>query len=169
MRANGEIFEREMAQPLERRTGRETPGGDVGEQGLELLGSHATAATGSRYSRKIASASAIDSIWKSRWRSVARAVQPLGVPAEVLAELDHRPAGVALEAERQPRVLERHPEPLGGVRRGAARLRPSSSACAVAEEPRIAERAAADHDAGAAGVIAHAHDVLGGLRCRRCR
>jgi hypothetical protein len=51
-----------MAQAVERRTGGETSGGDVGEQGLELLGFHATAATGSRYSRKIASASAIDSI-----------------------------------------------------------------------------------------------------------
>jgi hypothetical protein len=43
-----EIFVWEMAQAFERRTGGETPGGDLGEQGLELLGSHATAATGSR-------------------------------------------------------------------------------------------------------------------------
>ena len=107
IRAKCEIFEGEVPQPLERRLGGEAPGGDVGEQGLELLGSHATWATGSRYSRKIASASAIDSIWKSRWRSVARAVQPLGVPAEVLAELDHGLAGVALEPERQPGVVER--------------------------------------------------------------
>src|SRR5262249_46506652 len=58
-----EVLEGEMPQTIERGVGRETAGGDVGQQGLELLGSHATAATGSRYSRKIASASAIDSIW----------------------------------------------------------------------------------------------------------
>jgi hypothetical protein len=51
-----------VPQTIERGAGRETAGGDVGEKGLELLGFHATAATGSRYSRKIASASAIDSI-----------------------------------------------------------------------------------------------------------
>ena len=48
MRANVEIFEGEVAQAVERRTGGQTPRGDVGQQGLELLGSHATAATGSR-------------------------------------------------------------------------------------------------------------------------
>ena len=64
-----EIFERQVAQPLERGAGRQTTGRDLGEQGLELRGFHATWATGSRYSRKIDSASATDSIWKSRWRS----------------------------------------------------------------------------------------------------
>ena len=43
-----EIFEGEVAQPLERRAGRQAAGGDIGQQGFELLGSHATAATGSR-------------------------------------------------------------------------------------------------------------------------
>jgi hypothetical protein len=51
-----------MPQPLECRSGCEAPGSDLGEQDLELLGGHATWATGSRYSRKIASASAMDSI-----------------------------------------------------------------------------------------------------------
>ncbi len=57
-----QIFEREVSQPLECRCRRNTTGGNVREQGLELLGGHATWATGSRYSRKIASASAMDSI-----------------------------------------------------------------------------------------------------------
>ena len=35
-------------------------------------------------------------------------MQALGVPAEVLAELDHGLAGVALEPKRQPGVLQRH-------------------------------------------------------------
>ena len=73
----GEIFERKMAQPLERRVRSQASGRDLGEQGLELLGSHATWATGSRYSRKIASASAIDSIWKSRWRRSLAPCSPL--------------------------------------------------------------------------------------------
>jgi hypothetical protein len=37
-----------VAQALERRARGQTPGGDFGEQGFELLGFHATAATGSR-------------------------------------------------------------------------------------------------------------------------
>jgi hypothetical protein len=57
-----QIFEREVSQPLERCSRGEAAGGHLGEQDLELLGGHATWATGSRYSRKIASASAIDSI-----------------------------------------------------------------------------------------------------------
>ena len=57
-----EVFEGKVPQPLQRRLGGQAPRGDVGEQALELLGCHATWATGSRYSRKMASASAIDSI-----------------------------------------------------------------------------------------------------------
>ena len=57
-----QIFEREVSQPLERCSRGEASGGHLGEQDLELLGGHATWATGSRYSRKIASASAMDSI-----------------------------------------------------------------------------------------------------------
>ena len=68
-----EVFEREVSQPLERCPRGNATGGDIGEQALELLGGHATWATGSRYSRKIASASAIDSIWKRRCR---RALDP---------------------------------------------------------------------------------------------
>jgi hypothetical protein len=37
-----------VPQPDHRGLGREAPGRDVGQQSLELLGSHATAATGSR-------------------------------------------------------------------------------------------------------------------------
>jgi hypothetical protein len=55
-----------MAQALESRVGSQSAGRDIGEQSFELLDSHATWATGSRYSRKIASASATDSIWKRR-------------------------------------------------------------------------------------------------------
>jgi hypothetical protein len=58
----GEVFEGEVTQPVERHRGSESARGHVGEQVLELLGRHATWATGSRYSRKIASASPIDSI-----------------------------------------------------------------------------------------------------------
>ena len=58
-----EIFEGQVAKPLEGRRRAETTAGDVREQDLELLRSHATWATGSRYCRKIDSASAIDSIW----------------------------------------------------------------------------------------------------------
>ena len=58
-----EVFEGEMTEPVDGRRGREATRGNVREQGLELLGSHATWATGSRYCRKMASASAMDSIW----------------------------------------------------------------------------------------------------------
>ena len=57
-----QIFEGEVSQPVECCSRSEATGSDIGEQDLELLGGHATWATGSRYSRKIASASAIDSI-----------------------------------------------------------------------------------------------------------
>jgi hypothetical protein len=62
----GEIFEGKVPQTVERRLRGNAAGRYIGEQVFELLGGHATWATGSRYSRKIASASAIDSIWKSR-------------------------------------------------------------------------------------------------------
>ena len=64
-----QIFKREVSQPVECCCGRQAAGRHFGEQDLELLGGHATWATGSRYSRKIASASAMDSIWNRRWRS----------------------------------------------------------------------------------------------------
>lgn len=57
-----EIFEGEVPEPLKGSPGSNATGSDVGEQNFELLGCHATWATGSRYSRKIPSASAIDSI-----------------------------------------------------------------------------------------------------------
>jgi hypothetical protein len=55
-----------VPQTVQRRLRGNAAGRNIGEQVFELLGVHATWATGSRYSRKIASASAIDSIWKSR-------------------------------------------------------------------------------------------------------
>ena len=65
----GQILERQVSQSLEGCSGGYAASGNVSEQGFELLGRHATWATGSRYSRKIASASAMDSIWNRRWRS----------------------------------------------------------------------------------------------------
>src|SRR3989454_7652174 len=39
---------------------------------------------------------------------LGRARHSLRVPAEMLAELERRAAGVALQPQRQPRVLQRH-------------------------------------------------------------
>ena len=58
----GNVFEGEMSQPLERGAGGQPSRSNLGEKSFQLLGGHATWATGSRYSRKIASASAMDSI-----------------------------------------------------------------------------------------------------------
>ena len=58
----GKVFERKLPQASERRAGGQATRGHLVEQARELLGSHATWATGSRYSRKIISASPIDSI-----------------------------------------------------------------------------------------------------------
>jgi hypothetical protein len=55
-----------MSQPLDGGGGAQAPRSDIGQKRFKLLGGHATWATGSRYSRKMASASAIDSIWKRR-------------------------------------------------------------------------------------------------------
>ena len=109
-----------------------------------------------------ASASAMDSIWNSRWRRSLAPCRPLVYQPRCLRNSTHRLAGVALEPERQPGVLERHAEPLG---RGGGRGRGPAleQRAPVAEEPRVPERAAADHDAGAAGVVAHADHVLGRL------
>src|SRR5213595_2681790 len=56
------------------------------------------------------------------------------VPAEVLAELERGFARVALERERQTRVLERHGEPLRG-RGGGARHAPGEAAGGRAPRP----------------------------------
>src|SRR5262249_25461299 len=63
-----EILEREVSQPAYGALGREATCSDFLEQLFQLSGGHATCATGSRYSRKIASASVTGSIWKRRWR-----------------------------------------------------------------------------------------------------
>lgn len=52
---------RKMAQSIEGGRRRQSAGRDIGEEPLELVARHATRATGSRYSKKIASASATDS------------------------------------------------------------------------------------------------------------
>src|SRR6266568_5095875 len=87
-----------------------------------------------------------------------RARHALRVPAEVLAKLERRLARVALQPERETRMLERRGEPL--VR---ARVRPRGTAGneipGLCEDPGIAERAAGDHDPGAVGVRAHGDDV----------
>jgi hypothetical protein len=51
-----------VPEPVQGRRRSDASSRHVSEQTFELLGCHATWATGSRYSRKIASASAIDSI-----------------------------------------------------------------------------------------------------------
>src|SRR5690606_25237699 len=87
--------------------------------------------------------------------------QAARVSAEVLAELDHRALLVALERDRVARVLEHDAEAFDDVRilgdrtavRGGAGLR---------EDPRRAVRAARDHDARAARVLAHAPRVVAG-------
>ena len=61
-----QIFVGEVSQALERSVRSQATGSHFGEQALELLWVHATWASGSRYSRKIAWASPIDSIWKRR-------------------------------------------------------------------------------------------------------
>src|SRR5258706_591342 len=85
----------------------------------------------------------------------------LRVPAEVLAKLERRLASVALQPEREARVLERGGEPLLG-----ARVRPRGPAghqvAGLREDPGIAERAASDHDPGAVRVRPHGHDVFRG-------
>ena len=43
-----EVFEGKVPQPSHGLVGRKAPSRDVGQQGLELLDSHATATTGSR-------------------------------------------------------------------------------------------------------------------------
>src|SRR5207248_4309478 len=76
------------------------------------------------------------------------------VPAEVLAELERGFARVALERERQARVLERHGEPFRG-RGGRAWRSPGGEVTRLSKQPRVAERAPGDHDAGAVRVMPH--------------
>ena len=157
----GEVFEGQMTQPVQRRVGSQASGGDFGEEGAELLGVHATWATGSRYSRKIASASATDSIWKSRWRRSLAPCSPLVYQPRCLRNSITvlRVSPWSRSASRA--CVERDLEPLVRVRRrrlsaaGQQRL-------AIPEQPRVAERPAPDHDPGATGVVPHAHDVRRG-------
>ena len=99
--SEGEVFVRQMTQPVERRVRSQASGGDFGEEGAELLAR----------SRHVGDR--VEVLEEDRLRlghgfdleeplaEVAGPVQSLGVPAEVLPELDHGLAGVALESERQ--------------------------------------------------------------------
>src|SRR5256886_6984878 len=78
----------------------------------------------------------------------------------MLAELERRTAGVPRQPQRQPRVLQRHGEPLRRVR-VAPPGPPRQEIAPLGEDPRVPERAARDHDAGAARVPPHRDDVLG--------
>ena len=72
----------------------------------------------------------------------------------MLAELERGLAAVPLEREREPRVLQGRGEPL--LRRGVRPLgAPGQEIARLREQPRVPERAARDHDAGAPGVPPH--------------
>src|SRR5450759_104162 len=83
------------------------------------------------------------------------AVQPLGVPAEVLAELDGGTARIGLVRHHFPRVIERDSEALRDRRSWP--LRPAGHEIFhLVEDPGLTVRAASDHDPGAARLLAHA-------------
>jgi len=64
-----QVFKGQLTQAVDRGARWDSAGGNLDQEGFELLGGHATWATGVRYSRKMAAASPIDSIWKRRCRS----------------------------------------------------------------------------------------------------
>src|SRR5207247_9151424 len=75
---------------------------------------------------------------------------PPRVPAEVFPELQRGLAGVALDPQREARVLQGRREPLLGLRIGALGP-PGEKILGLREQPRIPERSARDHDPGAGG------------------
>src|SRR5205823_13227979 len=86
--------------------------------------------------------------------------QSLGVPAEVLAEFERGLARVALNPQRESRMLERRGKPL--FRSWIGALGASLEQIArLAKEPRIPEGAAGDHDAIAVRLLAHREHVFG--------
>ena len=87
------------------------------------------------------SASAIDSICEESLPEVAGAVEPPGIPAEMFPELEHGLPGVALKANREARVLQRHREPFrrgggGGAAWPARSARPSRNSQGLPNAPR---------------------------------
>src|SRR5437016_1869554 len=66
-----------------------------------------------------------------------RAAQPVRVPGEVLSKRAHRGLLVADEADVGEEVAQHHVAALGGAGRSAS--------VELAKNPRVAERAAADH------------------------
>ena len=103
------IFERKVAQALERRTRRQRArrrrrrGGPRAARVSRHCGDRLEILEEDRLGLR----DRLD--LEEPLAEVARAVQTLGVPAEVLAELDDGLPGVALEPERQPGVLRAPP------------------------------------------------------------
>ena len=92
--------------------------------------------------------------------------QTLGVPGDRLAHLVHQPLGRRVRGDQIDVAAKTR------MRSGDRRRRDRLAAQARldgAEQPRIAERAAADHHRVAAGLLAHAEVVVDGRRRRRCR
>ena len=105
------------------------------------------------------SASAIDSIAKSRCRRSLAPCSPLAYQPRCFRNSSTvfpcRPEGESRggRAAARQRTVPPHEGAEGG---GSTR----EECAAVAEDPGIAERPAGDHDAGAPRLIPHAHDVL---------
>ena len=90
-------------------------------------------------------------------------MQPLGVPAEVLAELDHRLAAVALQPEREPRVLQRHLEALRRPSGAAGRGSPARSARASRNSHGLPKAPRPTITPAQPVWLHHAHHVFRGL------
>src|SRR6185503_15968018 len=88
-----------------------------------------------------------------------RAGQAFHVPPQVLSELDRGTASIGLVLLSHSRVLHGHRKArLHGRRR--AHLAALEQVARLIEDPRLAERAASNHDARAARHALHAHRVL---------
>src|SRR4030095_16737665 len=72
-----ELFGGKMDEPLEGVARRDRAGGDLRKERFQPRAVHAAWKAGSRYSVKIASASAMDSTWNRRSRRCAEAGSPL--------------------------------------------------------------------------------------------
>ncbi len=93
--------------------------------------------------------------WFTSARNAAAPRSPCAYQARCLRKLRTAAAGVADEGHVRPEVPEHHLAPLVAVR--------GRPALELAEDPRVAERAAADHHQVAAGGLAHPHRVGRGL------
>src|SRR5690606_39192926 len=92
---------------------------------------------------------------------LAAAGEALRVPPQVLPELDDALLGVALEGDGVPGVLQADGEALEGVGLGGdgAALQGGPG---LGEDPGVAVAAPGDHEAVAAGLVAHPPRVLPG-------